>query len=98
MTLGDIALRDAVSSAADPRFAHALLVFRDGSHIRFEHSSRQSRWARASVEASTADRVCGGLARFRLNRKHLQLFFKDGSEAEFRPVEEWTDGATLGSA
>ena len=64
-------------------FNHAVLFFEDGSYLEFEHTSRKNRWARASSHQSTADRLCQSLRLFRLNAKHLQLYFEDGSDAEF---------------
>jgi len=97
MTLAEFTHANAARSLANPRFDRAVLVFRDGSHIRFEHTSRQNRWARASSEGTTADRVCLALSRFRLNRKHLQLFFRDGTDVEFQPSETGDEnGPTLG--
>ena len=59
------------------------LFFEDGSHLQFEHTRRTNRWARASSRQSMADRFGQLLQSFRLNAKHLQLFFEDGSDAEF---------------
>ena len=39
--------------------------------------------ARASASSNMADSLCQALQRFRLNAKHLQLYFEDGSDAEF---------------
>jgi hypothetical protein len=64
-------------------FNRGLLDFTDGSYLQFEHTSRSNRWARASAEATIADEVCRSIQQFRLNAKHLQLFFEDGSNAEF---------------
>ena len=64
-------------------FNHAALEFSDGSHLEFEHSTRANRWARASADATIADEVCRSIFQFRLNAKHLQLFFEDGSNVEF---------------
>jgi hypothetical protein len=64
-------------------FNHAFLHFEDGSYLEFEHSSRASRWARASTADTMADKICLALSQFRLNAKHLQLFFQDGSDVEF---------------
>lgn len=61
----------------------AILVFNDESRLFFEHTSRENRWAKASREQSLAERCCEGLTQFRLNAKHLQLYFVDGSEVEF---------------
>ena len=67
----------------NPNFTQAVLFFEDGSRLDFEHTSRTNRWARASAPQSMADRTCQLLQSFRLNAKHLQLFFEDGSNAEF---------------
>ena len=64
-------------------FNQAVLTFEDGSHLEFEHTSRTNRWSRASSERSSADQFCRLLKSFRLNAKHLQLYFEDGSDAEF---------------
>jgi hypothetical protein len=79
----EIAKRDAIRYLADRDYKRAALFFRDESFIEFEHSSRDTRWARASADGSMADGVCKSLRIFRLNAKHLQLFFNDGSDAEF---------------
>jgi hypothetical protein len=79
----DYARRHAIEYVANPAFTHATLHFSDGSHLQFEHSSRNHRWARASSPGTLADEICGMLSQFRLNAKHLQLFFQDGSNAEF---------------
>jgi len=61
----------------------AILVFADESRLLFEHTSRENRWAKASREKTLADRCCQLLKQFRLNTKHLQLYFVDGSDVEF---------------
>ncbi|MEZ4865520.1 MAG: hypothetical protein R3C14_29690 [Caldilineaceae bacterium] len=68
---------------ANPAFTLAILVFADDSRLLFEHSSREQRWAKASAEQSMADHCCQALHQFRLNAKHLQLFFTDDSDLEF---------------
>jgi len=67
----------------NPAFNRGVLDFTDGSYVQFEHTSRSNRWARASADATIADEVCRSIRQFRLNAKHLQLFFEDGSNAEF---------------
>ena len=81
--LADDVRKDAVRYDADAEFKRAALFFRDGSFIEFEHSSRDTRWARASADGTIADKVNQWIQIFRLNAKHLQLFFEDGSDAEF---------------
>lgn len=64
-------------------FTRATLDFTDGSHLEFEHTSRSNRWARASADGTIADEIGRTMRQFRLNAKHLQLFFEDGSDVEF---------------
>lgn len=64
-------------------FNQARLHFDDGSELQFEHTSRSNRWARASAGGTIADEICRSMRQFRLNAKHLQIFFEDGSDAEF---------------
>ena len=68
---------------ANPTFTQAILLFTDDSRLLFEHSSRTNRWARASAPDTLADNCCQALQQFRLNAKHLQLYFTDGSDVEF---------------
>jgi hypothetical protein len=81
--LADIAKTEVTRYSPNAVFTEAVLYFKDGSQLRFAHSSRANRWARASEAGSIADKVCISLQQFRLNSKHLQLFFEDGSDAEF---------------
>jgi hypothetical protein len=81
--LAELYRRDTVRYVVDGDFKRAALFFRDESFIEFEHSSRQNRWARPSADGTLAGTVCQLLRQFRLNAKHLQLFFEDGSHLEF---------------
>ena len=85
--LADFVRNEAVRYDADAEFKRAALFFRDGSFIEFEHSSRDTRWARASGDGTMADKICRSIRIFRLNAKHLQLFFEDGTDAEFTKHE-----------
>lgn len=84
--LADAAKIEVKRYVVNASFTEAVLYFNDGSHLQFEHSSRANRWARASAAETMADKVCRSLYQFRLNAKHLQLFFEDGSDAEFFAV------------
>jgi len=75
--------KQAARCVFNAEFNQAVLFFKDGSYLQFEHTSRDNRWARASAEQTQADKMCQSLRQFRLNAKHLQLFFDDGSEKEF---------------
>ena len=81
--LAELARKDAVRYEVNAEFNQAVLFFRDTSYLQFEHIGRDRRWARASADGTTADKICQALRQFRLNAKHLQLFFEDGSDAEF---------------
>ncbi len=82
-TLAETAHAQAIRYVANAEFNQAALFFEDGSYLQFEHTSRTNRWARASSDRNMADTLCRSLRLFRLNAKHLQLYFEDGSDAEF---------------
>jgi hypothetical protein len=79
----EYAKRHVTRYEVNATFNRATLDFTDGSHLQFQHTSRSDRWARASADATIADDICRSMQQFRLNAKHLQLFFQDGSDAEF---------------
>ena len=81
--LAELVRKDAIRYVVNPEFTQAFLFFADNSYLQFEHTSRENRWAKPSADGTTADRICQALRQFRLNAKHLQLFFEDGSDAEF---------------
>ena len=84
--LCDLARTHATRYEPNEQFNRAVLHFSDGSYLEFEHTGRDRRWARASADQTVADRVLQSMRLFRLNAKHLQLFFEDGSDAEFRSL------------
>ncbi len=73
----------AVRYVANTQFNQAVLFFKDGSYLQFEHKGRDSRWTKASAGQTQADRTCRSMHYFRLNALHLQLYFEDGSDVEF---------------
>ena len=81
--IADDARRNAGRYVVNAEFNRAALYFSDSSFIEFEHTSRENRWARASADGTIAHKICQSIRQFRLNAKHLQLFFEDGSDAEF---------------
>ena len=83
MTLSDLARSNVVDYIANSEFTEGNLFFRDGSFLQFVHRARDQRWARPSADDTLSGQICRGLRQFRLNAKHLQLFFDDGSDAEF---------------
>ena len=82
-TFAEVAHSQVVRYTANREYTQAILVFTDESRLLFEHTSRENRWAKASREGSLADHCCQLLQQFRLNAKHLQLYFADGSDVEF---------------
>lgn len=83
MTSAETAHAQATRYVANADFDKAVLFFADGSHLQFQHTGIDTRWAKASAEPSMADTICQAMRLFRLNAKHLQLYFTDGSDAEF---------------
>jgi len=81
--LAEFTHEHATRYVVNAEFNQAVLYFKDGSFLQFEHKGRDKRWARPSTDDTTAARICLALRLFRLNAKHLQLFFEDGSDAEF---------------
>jgi hypothetical protein len=70
--------------AANEGFAEAVLCLRDGSRLCFCHRVDE-RWAKAvgpegrEDEAGLAGDLLAAIAKFRLNAKHLDIEFADGS-------------------
>ena len=81
--LDEFARKHLSRYVANPQFNRAALFFRDGSFLEFEHTSRENRWARPSADQTIAGDICRSLVQFRLNAKHLQLYFSDGTDVEF---------------
>jgi hypothetical protein len=75
-----------VGIEVDGAFAEAVLTLRDGSRLAFCHRVGE-RWAKAAATEGDgrpclAARVLDGMALFRLNGKHLDVRFTDGSRWE----------------
>lgn len=86
MRADELMRRIVVSVSVNNDYTEATLVAADGSRLHFCHRVDE-RWARATPgEAFHAQGVLEAMSRFRLNGKHLELFFADGSrwEALFR--------------
>jgi hypothetical protein len=83
VNFAEYAKRHVIRYSVNAAFNNATLDFSDGSHLQFEHTSRSNRWARASAESTIADEIGRSIRQFRLNAKHLQLFFEDGTDVEF---------------
>lgn len=89
MTSEEILRRQLAAVAVDDRYSEAVLQLRDGSRLCFRHRVGQ-RWAKAVGPDRREDHV--GLAGdllaaiflFRLNAKHLDIQFQDGSRWDER--------------
>ncbi len=81
--LSTVVHEQVVRYVVNGQFNQAILFFTDGSFIQFEHTSRENRWTKASSTESLAGSASLSLQQFRLNAIHLQLYFSDGSNAEF---------------
>ncbi len=84
----DALLRDALAALqVNDDYSEAVLEMSDGSRLRLCHRVGE-RWAKCEklsgveAQASLADRVLARLASFRLNGKHLDIQFQDGSRWE----------------
>ncbi|HET9218423.1 MAG TPA: hypothetical protein VFR18_15675 [Terriglobia bacterium] len=88
MTLPELARQSVTDYIVNPEFTEASLFFEDGSFLQFVHKARDQRWARPSADDTIAGRVCQGLRQFRLNAKHLQLFFEDDDVEFFARTSE----------
>jgi hypothetical protein len=76
--------RSFISLEVNDDFSEAVLGMRDGSRLRFCHRVGE-RWAKAEGDpADLAGQVLATLSRFRLNGKHLDVQFGDGSRWEAR--------------
>ncbi len=85
------ALRAAlVSLETDLRFTEAVVTFRDGSRLCFCHRVGE-RWAKAlgaegrEEELGVAGELLEAIRMFRLNARHLDVSFDDGSRWERIP-------------
>jgi hypothetical protein len=82
-TMADFTREVATRYIHNAEFNEAAVYFADDSFLQFVHKGLNERWARPSTDDTTAGQVCRSLRLFRLNSKHLQLFFDDGSDLEF---------------
>jgi hypothetical protein len=87
-------LQDAfVTLEVDESFAEAVVALRDQSRLCFCHRVDE-RWAKAFApagreqEGGIASELLAEIARFRLNGKHLDIQFADGSRWEFQFKEQ----------
>ena len=89
MTAGEVLRGAFVSLEVSEDFSEAVLLLRDGSRLRFRHRVGE-RWVKAvdvpeaGGETTFAVQVLSLIGLFRLNAKHLDVQFQDGSRWEER--------------
>lgn len=87
MNSQEILSRDLLSALVNDNFTEAVLRLRDESRLCFCHRVGE-RWAKAvgpegrEEEAGGAGELLAAVAMFRLNAKHLDIQFNDGSQWE----------------
>jgi hypothetical protein len=89
MTAQELLRASFVSMEVNGDFTEAVVLLRDGSRLCFCHRVGE-RWAKAVGAAEAVDegglagRVLSLVGLFRLNAKHLDVQFQDGSRWEER--------------
>jgi hypothetical protein len=87
--MGEEMLRGSLASLeVNSDFSEAVLLLQDGSRLWFRHRVGE-RWVRAvappeAAGETAAGRVLALIGQFRLNGKHLDVQFQDGSRWEAR--------------
>ena len=90
MTTAKLLETQLTSTNANPTFSEAVLTLSDGTRLCFHHSVDQ-RWAKAvgpdddEAAAGVATELIEQIDGFRLNAKHLDIQFRDGSRCD-RPL------------
>jgi hypothetical protein len=81
MTDADLLRSTYVSLEVNADFTETLLALRDDSRLCFRHRVGE-RTATATSDTALAGQVLAKIARFRLNARHLDVQFEDGSRWE----------------
>jgi hypothetical protein len=82
MTDADFLRGGFVALEVNDAFSEAVLALRDGSLIVFRHRVGERTVQAISDDATLAAQVLSRIARFRLNARHLDVQFADGSRWE----------------
>ena len=96
MTCEETLRRALLSVKANEDFTEAVLRFRDNSRLCFCHRVGE-RWAKAvgpeqrEAEAGQAAELLSAMSMFRLNAKHLDIKFEDGSRWD-KALQEFNQG------
>ena len=89
MTREELLRESFVSIETDARFTEALLTLRDRSRLYFSHRVGERRAKSVGPdggEGGTAEELLDAIQLFRLNAKHLEIWFEDGSRWEWSPA------------
>jgi hypothetical protein len=84
MSSEEILRRELITVEANENFTEAIMLFRDNSRMWFCHRVGE-RWAKAvgsgqpENETGLAEKLLSAITMFRLNAKHLDIQFDDGS-------------------
>ena len=87
MTTAEIFRRALVAVEVNGSFTEAVIQFNDNSRLCFCHRVDE-RWAKAvgpdnrEEDAGSAGKLLSAMTMFRLNAKHLDIQFEDGSRWE----------------
>ena len=98
MTSEETLRRSLLTVVVNENFSEAVIRFRDNSRLCFCHRVG-ARWAKAvypgqrEAEAGQAGELLSAISMFRLNAKHLDIQFEDGSRwdealQEFNPGDD----------
>ena len=96
MTTEEILRKSLLTIEADENFTEAVMRFRDGSRLCFCHRVGE-RWAKAvgpeerEAESGQAGELLSSMSMFRLNAKHLDIQFEDGSRWD-EALQEFNHG------
>ncbi len=96
MTSEETLSRALLTVVANENFTEAVMRFRDNSRLFFCHRVGE-RWAKAvgpeqrEAEAGQAGELLSAMSMFRLNAKHLDIQFEDGSRWD-ETLQEFNHG------
>ena len=99
MTSEETLRRALLNIVANENFTEAVMRFRDNSRLCFCHRVG-ARWAKAvdpgqrGAKAGQAGKLLSAMSMFRLNAKHLDIQFEDGSRwdealQDFNPGDDY---------
>jgi hypothetical protein len=90
-TSADLLRKFVVAIKTDKRFTEAVIELSDKSLLCFRHAVGE-RWIKAigpnEKPGGFAQNLMGAISMFRLNAKHLEISFNDGSSWEWIPYEK----------